>query len=190
MGYKERVSKIQNIGGLNSASFTLNGAKSPSNQESKPYSVSITKPENVKPTMNELLNGLNSPTSTKNNLSPTEEAEDEHVKQKSVRFDNVEQKNENKEDEEDDDEDFDEENWEAINEDIANVLAENFTQKNLVKDVDQEQSESINEEDDDQMIEAQISPQLRVMSGSFVKRRMRILACLIMSRVRMKKRRK
>merc|ERR1712228_258547 len=63
--YKERVSKIQNIGGLNSASFTLNGAKSPSNQESKPYSVSITKPENVKPTMNELLNGLNSPTSTK-----------------------------------------------------------------------------------------------------------------------------
>jgi len=164
---------------LTSASMKLNGTKSPPVSTANNYSVRITKPEDAKPTMSSLLNGLgdvNSPTSTKNNLTPTEEpepeqnAEDEKESvtkaKKGVRFGD-----ESKEDEQDDDEDFDEENWAEINADIAKMV-DNFSQKNLVKDVENEQSESMNdanaEDDDDKMIEAQISPQLRMLSGSFV----------------------
>jgi len=190
LSYKERVSKIQNIGGLATGSLSL--AASPTKMKNgKPYSVRITKPDKngAKPTLNDLL-GIHSPTrtsQTKDSLSPTpdedddaKDKEEEHAKtnSKSVRFDDG-KGNEQKDKEEDDDDEFDDENWDAINEDIANVLAENFSQKNLIKDVHDEQSESMNinghnEESksvDDQEIEAQISPQLRVLSGSFVEKK-------------------
>jgi len=192
LSYKERVSKIQNIGGLASGAMSLqqkNCVTSPTKMKNgKPYSVRITKPENgAKPTLNDLL-GIHSPTrtSTKDSLSPTAEDEDdneEHAKtnSKSVRFDDGNGNGKEEKEEDDDDDEFDDENWDAINEDIANVLAENFnSQKNLIKnqEEEEEQSESMNinhnEESksvDDQAIEAQISPQLKVLSGSFVEKK-------------------